>query len=425
MSDNEIDVQKIEVIDIIDEDIYPVAIIENQLDGAIVIKDGLNKIRSVVKNSLDNTGLNQTNAELLTIAIESILKPITKDVDYHNVKINNSYIPSVENFEYIRERETNTRVSLENINNHWKSFWLWVAEKIKKMVKNIKEFHERNTLFLEGLILSIERTERYIVGINSNGGDKKFNHNSISNALSVNGRVPLELKKHLDNIYTLTNSILSSTRVTEVQNIVDAVKRYSNNPTVSIRSEINAFLKAPVNLTKLTSVNKTDTVDLVSKYESMDIFGNKRIVYRALDVDEWTEEDLVKQLDNFGGRVEYIIPKLKPTIEIPVLPINDLKYLLAKSKQIALIIKAYKKNTVGIVKALDDLTNLSTANASKQNPTSQSRSVKDKLLDDLFIIIPNLARQPALTYVSYASNVISAMNQYVKQCIRLNITTGK
>lgn len=399
-----------------DRDLHTIAIVEKQLDNSITIKNTISETKEIVADSLEDLELNQTGAQLLSVTLESLSRVLEKDNDYKRVAIGDKRTVSIESFEYRRQRQISTEISLENLNNKWQSFWLWIAEKIKKMIRVIKQFYDRNTLLLDHLIRRIDRTQRYLKGVSLSSAVRQFKHPSLSTGLAIRGKVPLDLKSHTDNLRILTKSILSSDLVNTTQRAIDGLKRYVNNPTISISNEINDLLSPPLHFTMEDSVVNS----IVAKYSSKDIFGNRKVIFYGLNTTNWTETQLVKELTSFGGRLEYIQPVTTPTDILPVLSITDLKSLLTKAREIAVDIRDYKKDLSTLFQSLNGLASFSTTLVNRKSLPGQENQVKDKLIEDLTIVIPKLAQQPALTFTSYASNVARLITYYVETCARLN-----
>src|SRR5690606_6695553 len=159
------------------------------------------------------------------------------------------------------------------------------------------------------LIKRIERLERYIVGVGTSNRVKQFTNDSLASTLSIRGRVPIDLKLHLNNLYNLTNSLLSSNHISQTQKMVEALKRYANNPTTNIGSELDDFLSPAFDLAKLA----TASTGIVSLYVSVDNFRNRKLVYYTLENSTYSDEDLARNLHSHGARLEYVEPVMAPT----------------------------------------------------------------------------------------------------------------
>lgn len=413
--DDSLDTEQTIVIDQ-ERDLEAISVIEKKLDGAIEIKDTIQDTRAIIENNVEETGLNKTSIELLNVAIESMVSPLKRDPDYSKVEIKSTKRISVENLDYRRERDIGVQISLENMQNHWRSFWLWIVEKIKKMVKIMREFYQKNTLMIEALIRRIDRVERYGKGVSISSDVKQIKNDSIAHGLSIKGRVPVDLRNHLDYLLMLTKSVLSTDAATTVQRTTEALKRYANNPTSNIKSEISNLLSPPLHVSKVGDIENTN----ITRFESRDILGNRRLVFYGIADKDWSEEQLIKDLPQFGGKLEYFEPVIQPTNVVPVLSVIELKAILGKAREIAIVVRDYKQSLEGVFRALDNLTMFASTVANRKPSEGRENRIKDKLIQDLAIKIPKLSQQPALSFISYASNVARLTTFYVETCFHLN-----
>lgn len=425
MSDNhhtDLSDEDIETI-IVDQsrDDLVISTIEKQLDRSIVIKDNINNVKHIVDNSIDDNGINPSAAEILQVTIESLVKPLKNDIDFQRVEIKDKTTISVEDFEYCRQRQLSAQISLENIDNRWRSFWLWVAEKTRKLVKVLKEYYQRNTLLIGHLINRIERLERFIKGIGSSSTKRQFNHTGISLRLSIKGRVPPDLLSHVDDFQKVTQTVLSSESTKNIKSLVETLKRYANTPSTNIRNEITNVLMADSYLSKVKDLDNS----ILSRYESSALFGNRIITSKTLRDSNWTDEQLARELDNIHTRLVYIESVVSPSETVPVLSILDLKKIVFKSKEIATCIYDYKKNLNELFSALDSLVMFTSTLANRKVLPGTENKNRDKIIQDLAIKIPVIARQPITQYINYASDTVKTLVFYVEKCLSIDKSRNK
>lgn len=390
------------------------ATINKQIDNSIIIKDNINKLKVIVEDSIEDNGINPTSAHLLSLAVESLLRPIEKDDDYLKVKDDSISFPSLENFEFRRERQINTQISLENINAKWRSFWLWLGEKIKRIIKTLQQYHKQRTFFIDRLIERIERTDRYLKEANLVSDKRFISKDRLSNDLSINGRVPINLKEHVNNFNKITKMLLNSSTNNHTEKLVESLKLYINNPTTNIKSPLADALSAKPFLTKISDIENT----VLSKYESINLFGNRRLVYYTLrDDSNWTVEQLVKDITRIGGHLEYIEPTLQPSNNIPVLGINDLKIIMSNVKQTIYDVRGYVKDLNRLFKSLNDLSLFTTTLANRKQLSGNENKIRDKLIHDLAIKLPRLLQEPMYGYTTYAANTCRQLTHYIELCV--------
>lgn len=383
-----------------------VATIEKTINDTLIVKDSLSGAKEVIQGSLDEGGLKETSAQLLEVLAKNTDVFAQKDIKEESI----TPLPSVENYTYVREREINSQIALESINDRLRSIMQWFIEKLKSLIISIKSFADRNTFLIDALDRRIKRVQHKTEGLNHSAPTREVENQTLATALAIKGSFPVDIVENLKNMRALTNSLLQWRNSYEVKDIVTRFKTLTNG-IGQTKDFIQDILTPPPGLTK----ESTQPDEFLSIYSSADIFGNRKIYFTTFRDFNLSDKVISENLPHVGGRLEYVEGARMPSSKIKIVALKDLKILLEISQGILSDIRGYKKDLLEITRQLEDLTRFA---STQLNTISTASDDRQRLIGSIAFALPKLINRPILQFSNYSANVVRNIVNYVDLSIK-------
>lgn len=371
----------------------------------------LSNQRRIVLQSNDNNGLDAASYELLQITTECYRALMAKECD-ENVPPKKLKL-STEAFEYPSQRRRNTQITLESIQETWRDFWIFIANKLKQFVIFLKAHYHKRSLSRRLFRNDLEQINRTLTNINTPKSTLTLKLGSVARKLNINGKIPIDLTQEFSNILTLTQTILSTTGPVKDKALIESIKRALNNPTERIDDALNTKFAAIDGLV-LNHQLKNDGV--VGVFESARLMGNFQLTQRALVSKNTSFEDIMGCITKFHSKLVLLDSQSEVTKEMPVINVIEAKKLTNIISSLLMVIDDYSSKINMSFESIDQLSALSTSMAArKQDGRNQEY---DKNLQALVIALPKFIKEPYLSFMDYVLGLIHASIAYLKHYIK-------
>lgn len=382
-----------------------IASVEKKIDKTIVIKDSLNDVTDIIKDSVDDGGLKESSAALLEVLTNSA-KDVEVEIDEEN---KSRPLPSTEHYNFVRERQKNTKLALESIKTKLENTWKWFIKLLKELVIKIKTYIDRNKMMLNLLSMKIKKLEHRLDGRSTSNPIREFKDNVLETQLSINGRFPrYDLVKHYEELSSVFIDVLEYRSSNRIRAIGEQFKDIVNNETLT--KEIIDTIYVPP-----TSVNfKKNVVSSFETVSSNVLFGNRVLSFIAPGK---VSDDLVQfnaNIGSFGMKLDYKEISLKPTGVIKIVSLREQRQLLEISKNIIEKFINYKNDIVVILIEIDKLINFANTRASLFNDKADKNSELNRnTISNIAATMPKILYKPILQFGNYTSGVVSHILRYV------------
>lgn len=385
-----------------DQTLREVATIEKKLDDTLIIRDTLSNAQEIIQSSTDSGGLKAASAELLTV-IDKSTGEVATQADTTRT------LPAAENFQYIRERELNTRVALEAITERLNSVWQWFVEKVKALLHHIKNFYDRSTLYIELLERRLNKVEHRLNSLNTSSPIREVENAALLASLNVSGRFPLDLLGEVRSFLDVAHSIFAWRAASEITRITDDFKKYINGG--SFEPLATAFTEAPIGFKRSTSSEDGH----LQQYASPLLLGSRQVVVTLMKEGDTKEEFFQDNLTKLGFRIESEEHSFDGKNTIKVLSLSELKKLVGEVRLLLTTVKQHKEALGSIQRVYDELTRFA---STQMNQLVDDHSDRQRLVSEFVLMFPKLLNQPSLQYNNYLLNTTRALIGYIDFCVK-------
>jgi len=399
-----------------------IGVIEKQLDNAVVVKDALNGAQTVLEESTQNGGLTANTAQILQVLTDNIEASKVEPNDYTVEEVIVKPMPAMEHYVYLRERQLNTQVALESIKESIRAFWLWVIERLKKLGDTLLLYYRRNTTLLQLLELRINRVERYLRGINRSNTRLYIERPSLANGLAINGIFPESIQTYLETFESVTNEVFQWHNANNIDAIITQLKTVVNNPQSDIKKIVELMAEVPTVLKAEGAPSAK-----LQRYESPDLFGNRRLVVQSIaDVENASIDDLASDITRLSVRLDYFEPTRPQATKIPLVTIKELYSTIETCRSCVKTLLGYKAEITRITSIIDSLKQFSTTQVNKpESSLTSDQKAHKRLIENICISLPKLVFHPTLDYSTYCANTVRLLTSYVELAARTTLNESK
>lgn len=377
-----------------------IASVEKQLDASILIRNSLGKVKEIVENSLDDSGLKEEAAALLEVATRN------SDLIEHEEQAH-EILPSAENFVYVREREKNTHIALEAINDKLKSLWQWFIKALLNIKERIKTFLEKNTISLNFLLKRIGKLKERLSTLSQNNPNRTLKSPQLEKQLAVNGRFSFNLEASVTDLQKVFSSILSVRDGAYLKQVSTNFKAANKNPDATL-TLIKSIYTLP---TPLSLHDRIVNTGFIKSVETDPLLGDRVISFNYPNTDSINLQSYQENAANFGMKVETREINIESSGTIRILSIRQLEKLLAQCEAIVNQFIQYKDSISSIYTSIDELRTF--ANTMLQSNKEHEHSLEERVLQSITLSLPKLFIQPVLEVGRYTASSVNAITRYV------------
>lgn len=404
-----------------------------QVEDAVQAGEELESIGEVAVEAVESgEGMDETSAELASIAIESIRSRL-------GIRSETRLVPSCESFGNTNTKMMSTKLVVEGITDTIKSIWKAIKAAALRVWEILKSFFAK--LFNSASMLSKhiqglrERARSMPAG--SAPKEKTIKSAGVAKAFSISGKADYETVK------TITENTASMVDVAgkigkEQLSVSNAASALASSDINS--ANVSAFLKAQAaasdNVTAAVKVFKATTGDLAAipakgpknskttaNYTYGPFVGNV-----VLNVSH-TQSELLGQ-KAVRAHLSFIPAKGKVAESVKALSLNEVQEMLGTAAKVANTLADWKKVqgeyeaiTKAVNKVADVVMNSATKLLSKTGSDTETRLGLQELKTEVSATVSTLGsfgnRAPALTF-----SLAKAMADYASLSMR-NLQEGK
>jgi len=298
---------------------------EAQLTSAEVAADGLEEIAEKVEEANEAGGIDETTAEIVETAVESILKTARIGITTKQMGL-----PSTEGFRVKNNRVALGQSTVESIKQTASKIWKAIVDAVKRSIAWVKEFFRKLFSVAERIIKRSDALTEKVRGLGAKKAkEAKFKNASLYKSLAI--------ESNLADLGTIEKTGGTLKAVIEhhdnvVKKLTEGIEKEDVNAADALNSSSAAFKEAPENIKKQIDAS----TDVAVAYTG--IMPGNVTVFMTSPKNDSVDSNAIR-----AGKLN-LSAKLEGKEEIQVLSQDDINKAAGIAKGLAVTVNEFKKN---------------------------------------------------------------------------------